>query len=162
MTKPEGIYPLTSIVLDVLTSIGVEPPKIDVHEIEDSNTYDNEPDCIWIELTPDLSLSKGEYMMIEKSESDNNKYWFNFGTRAAEGLGSDATYGDGFVDSNKASALHIASMYLSVLTGEPPTHEIIESQEEESKLIIVDEANALLRSKDYVEALKKRFLNTMN
>lgn len=80
-----GFHMFTKMVLAAFAAYNIDIPRIEPHLISDSK----KPDVVWIELTPDNFLLKGEYMSIDQSEQAG-KYDVFFGKYPA--FNADPTF----------------------------------------------------------------------
>lgn len=78
------LWTFSRLVLKELDTLGIKPPRIDEHDHDDKDGSD----FIFGEVTPQLSLSEGEYMSIDQEQG---LYSYTFGTRGC--CGGDPTSG---------------------------------------------------------------------
>lgn len=105
MSRPEGLWPFTEMVLDQIERLGFQVLKIDAHSAEDPE----EPDLLWGELTPHLDLSDGEYLRIDY---DFGAFNAEFGMRGC--CGGDPTWGEHrSLQPSEDNAVLVAKAYCS-------------------------------------------------
>ena len=80
----ESLWPFTQQVIDEIEALGASLPRIEKHEDIDAEGSD----FLFGVVTPELTLSEGEYMVIQHEQG---LFSYEFGTRAR--FGGDPTYG---------------------------------------------------------------------
>jgi hypothetical protein len=99
-----GLFDFTTQVLKALGQ-ELQPLRIDAHEDAE------EADFLFYSLTPELSLSEGEYMKISM---ESGQYWVEFGTRAC--CGGDPTWAElPAVDLTSENAQRVAELFKNEL-----------------------------------------------
>ncbi|CRN66877.1 hypothetical protein PAERUG_P40_Scotland_4_VIM_2_09_12_04104 [Pseudomonas aeruginosa] len=105
MSRPEGLWPFTEMVLDKIERFGCQVLKIEAHSADDPE----EPDRLWGELTPHLDLSDGEYLLIDY---DFGAFNVEFGARGC--CGNDETWGEhSNLQASEDNAVMVAKAYCS-------------------------------------------------
>ena len=106
--RPDGLWPITEMILNEIEASGYIVPKIEAHDPCDADGSD----FIWGKLTPALELSEGEYMTVSRNFDD---FSTNFGIRAI--FGGDPTWdGTHFIKPSKDNAKLIASDFFEYFT----------------------------------------------
>ncbi|MDI2145044.1 hypothetical protein KBJ94_23640 [Pseudomonas sp. ITA] len=85
MKRPEGLWPVTELVLDQIELIGSPVLKIEPQDLGEVDGVD----FLWGKLTPHLGMSDGEYMRIDQ---EFGEFSAAFGQRGCSG--GDPTWGD--------------------------------------------------------------------
>lgn len=94
------LWEMTELVLEELALLGIKPPRIEGHDVNDPEGSD----FLFGDLTPHLSLSEGEYMSIDMEQ---NLCSYTFGTRGCSG--GDPTYGgEGYFEPSETKAKELA------------------------------------------------------
>lgn len=104
-TRPNGLWPFTEMVLNAIEQAGGSVPKIEAHDLAD------ESDFIWGELTPELKLTQGEYMIIDH---EAGAYYVAFGTRGC--CGGDPTFGQCLLMPTEENATMLAARFKDYFT----------------------------------------------
>jgi len=96
----ESLWPFTQQVIEEITALKVPIFRIDKHE----NIDPEGSDFLFGEVTPELQLSEGEYMVIQHEQG---LFSYEFGTRGC--CGGDPTYGgDIYFEPTQAKAKELA------------------------------------------------------
>jgi hypothetical protein len=94
------LWDFSRLVLQELDELGIKPPRIDEHDNGDQDGSD----FIFGEITPELSLSEGEYMSIDQEQG---LYSYTFGTKGCCG-GDPTGGGESYFEPTAAKAKEVA------------------------------------------------------